>query len=77
MTNGATTYGPYTHMWPEDGNDIVNPGVKATNPNYDPNDPCIYAATPSGCGSGNSMQTAKYADGLVSVGCGIGGVGAG
>jgi hypothetical protein len=48
----------HTHLWPEDANDIVAPawpGVKATNPNYDPNDPLIYAAT------------GAYADGQVNV----------
>lgn len=48
----------HTHMWPEDINDIVAPswpGVKATNPNYDANDPNIYG------GPG------KYPDGQVNV----------
>jgi len=60
--------GGHTHMLPEDANDIVapaSPGVKATNPNYDPNDPCIYAAPTSGtCTAGGSAQ---YADGQVNV----------
>jgi hypothetical protein len=51
----------YAHEWPEDANDIVAPfgsyptntGVKATNPNYDPNDPGVYDGT--------------YADGQVYV----------
>jgi carboxypeptidase family protein len=58
----------YTHMLPEDANDIVAPawpGVKATNPNYDANDPCIYGNAPSGtCAEGG---TTKYADGQVNV----------
>jgi hypothetical protein len=59
----------YTHMLPEDANDIVAPawpGVKATNPNYDANDPCIYGNAPSGgtCAAGG---TTKYADGQVNV----------
>jgi hypothetical protein len=58
----------HTHMWPEDGNDIVAPawpGVKATNPNYDPNDPCIYGAISSGtCAAGG---TSPYPDGQVNV----------
>jgi hypothetical protein len=51
----------YMHQWPEDANDIVAPfgsfptntGVKATNPNYDPNDPKVYDGT--------------YGDGQVNV----------
>ena len=58
----------YTHMLPEDANDIVAPawpGVKATNPNYDANDPCIYGNPTAGaCAAGG---TAKYADGQVNV----------
>src|SRR5207253_7207844 len=37
--------GGHSRMWPENANDIVAPawpGVKATNPNYNPNDPLIY-----------------------------------
>ncbi len=61
--------GGHIHMLPEDAGDIVAPawpGVKATNPNYDPNDPCIYAAPPSGatCAAGGTVQ---YADGQVNV----------
>lgn len=58
----------YTHMLPEDANDIVAPawpGVKATNPNYDANDPCIYGNASSGtCAAGG---TTKYIDGQVNV----------
>lgn len=58
----------FTRMLPVDSTDIVAPGwpgVKATNPNYDANDPCIYAAPASGtCAAGG---TAKYADGQVNV----------
>ncbi|HEX7477408.1 MAG TPA: carboxypeptidase regulatory-like domain-containing protein [Polyangiales bacterium] len=59
----------YMHMLPEDSNDIVAPawpGVKATNPNYDPNDPCIYgnAAASTTCAAGG---TTKYTDGQVNV----------
>ncbi|BDG05077.1 carboxypeptidase-like regulatory domain-containing protein [Anaeromyxobacter oryzae] len=59
----------YTKMLPQDSNDIVAPnwpGVKATNPNYDANDPCIYGNAPSGatCAAGG---TTKYADGQVNV----------
>ncbi len=59
----------YTHMLPEDSNDVVAPawpGVKATNPNYDANDPCIYgnAAASTTCAAGG---TTKYADGQVNV----------
>ncbi|HEU0035216.1 MAG TPA: carboxypeptidase-like regulatory domain-containing protein [Kofleriaceae bacterium] len=52
-------------MWPVDANDIVAaawPGLKATNPNYDPNDPCIY-----GDGACLAGGTTKYADGQVFV----------
>ncbi|HEY3353359.1 MAG TPA: carboxypeptidase-like regulatory domain-containing protein [Polyangia bacterium] len=55
-------------MWPIDAADIVAPaapGVKATNPNYDPNDPCIYGNAPAGtCAAGG---TTKYSDGQVNV----------
>ena len=59
----------YTHMLPGDANDIVAPawpGVKATNPNYDANDPCIYGNAPSGqtCAAGGDTQ---YPDGQVNV----------
>ncbi|HEX7477406.1 MAG TPA: hypothetical protein VF331_06345 [Polyangiales bacterium] len=59
----------YTTMLPVDSNDIVAPawpGVKATNPNYDPNDACIYGNAPAGhtCAAGG---TTKYADGQVNV----------
>jgi hypothetical protein len=59
----------YTHMLPENSNDIVAPawpGVKATNPNYDANDPCIYGDAPSGttCAAGG---TTRYPDGQVNV----------
>jgi len=71
----ATTYGVarlsktgFTHMLPEDGTDIVAPnwpGVKATSPNYDPNDPCIYGNAATGtCAAGG---TTKYTDGQVNV----------
>jgi hypothetical protein len=53
VTDSSTTYGPYTYLWPEDSHDIVNPSVKATNPNYNPNDPSVYNGT--------------YTDGIVSV----------
>ena len=58
-----------TSMLPVDVNDIVAPawpGVKATNPNSDPNDPCIYGNAPAGetCAAGG---TTKYADGQVMV----------
>jgi hypothetical protein len=39
-------------MLPVDATDIVAPnwpGVKATNPNYDANDPCIYGNAATGC----------------------------
>lgn len=54
-----------TSMLPVDVNDIVAPawpGVKATNPNYAPTDPCIY-------GNGTCLEsgTTKYADGQVFV----------
>jgi hypothetical protein len=48
----------HTHMWPEGSTDIVAPawpGVKATNPNYEVNDPNIYGGA------------SKYADGQVNV----------
>ena len=55
-------------MLPQDSGDIVAPawpGVGATNPNYDVNDPCIYGAPASGtCAAGG---TTKYADGQVKV----------
>jgi carboxypeptidase family protein len=59
----------YTHMLPEDANDIVAPawpGVKATNPNYDANDPCVYGNAPIGqtCAAGGNTQ---YPDGQVNV----------
>jgi hypothetical protein len=58
----------YSKMMPVDSGDVVAPawpGVKATNPNYDPNDPCIYGAPASGtCAGGGSAQ---YADGQVNV----------
>ncbi|TMQ10292.1 MAG: hypothetical protein E6J90_30030 [Deltaproteobacteria bacterium] len=58
----------YAHMLPEDASDIVAPawpGVKATNPSYDANDPCLYGNAPSGtCAAGG---TTKYADGQVNV----------
>jgi hypothetical protein len=61
----SKTYGT---MLPVDSGDIVAPawpGVKATNPNYDVNDPCIYGAPASGsCAAGG---TSKYADGQVNV----------
>jgi hypothetical protein len=71
----ASSYGvkrlsrSYTKMLPQDANDIVAPawpGVKATNPNYDPNDPCIYGNAPAGqsCAAGG---TTKYADGQVNA----------
>jgi hypothetical protein len=71
----ATRYGvkrlsrTYTKMLPQDANDIVAPawpGVKATNPNYEAVDPCIYGPAPSGqtCAGGG---TAQYADGQVNV----------
>jgi hypothetical protein len=61
--------GGYTLMLPQDANDIVAPawpGVKATNPNYEANDPCIYGPAPNGttCAAGG---TAKYADGQINV----------
>jgi hypothetical protein len=52
------SYTGHAQQWPEDSNDIVAPawpGVKATNPNYEPNDPLIYAST------------GAYADGQVNV----------
>src|SRR6266540_2181835 len=59
----------FTHMLPEAADDVVAPawpGVKATNPNYDANDPCIYgnAAANAVCAAGG---TTKYADGQVNV----------
>jgi hypothetical protein len=71
----ATKYGvkrlsrAYHKMLPEDANDIVAPawpGVKATNPNYDANDPCIYGDAPSGqtCAAGG---TTKYGAGQANV----------
>jgi hypothetical protein len=58
----------YTKMLPVDSGDIVAPswpGVGATNPNYDVNDPCIYGAPASGtCAAGG---TTKYSDGQVKV----------
>jgi len=58
----------YTTMLPGDSGDIVAPswpGVGATNPNYDVNDPCIYGNPASGtCAAGG---TTKYADGQVKV----------
>ena len=58
----------HAKMWPDGGSDIVAPawpGVKATSPNYDANDPCIYAAPTSGtCAAGG---TAKYSDGQINV----------
>jgi hypothetical protein len=59
----------YTTMLPVDSSDIVSPawpGVKATNPNYDVNDPCIYGDAVSGqtCAAGG---TTKYKDGQVNV----------
>jgi len=58
----------YAKMLPVDSGDIVAPswpGVTATNPNYDVNDPCIYGAPASGtCSAGG---VAKYADGQVKV----------
>lgn len=59
----------YTRMLPQDSNDIVAPawpGVKATSPNYDANDPCVYgdAAAGTTCAAGG---TTKYADGQVNV----------
>ncbi len=58
-----------TKQLPVDINDIAAPawpGVKATNPNYDANDPCIYgnAAAGTTCAAGG---TTKYADGQVNV----------
>jgi len=43
------------HLWPESFSDIVDTGVVATNPNYDPNDPHVYdgmytSASPDGAG---------------------------
>lgn len=64
-------------MWPSDATDIVAPawpGVKATNPNYDPNDPRIYgfpvlagtitatASSPTVTGSGTNF-TADFVAG--------------
>lgn len=72
----ATKYGVkrlskngFATMLPVDSSDIVAPawpGVKATNPNYDPNDPCIYGDAASGttCAAGG---TTKYKDGQVNV----------
>jgi hypothetical protein len=58
----------YTKMLPVDSGDIVAPswpGVTATNPNHDVNDPCIYAAPASGtCADGGVV---KYADAQVKV----------
>jgi hypothetical protein len=58
----------FTKMQPVDSGDIVAPawpGVTATNPNYDVNDPCIYGNPASGtCAAGGS---AKYSDGQVKI----------
>ena len=59
----------HAKMFPDGSADIVAPawpGVKATSPNYDANDPCIYgnAASSSTCAAGG---TTKYADGQVNV----------
>jgi hypothetical protein len=61
--------GGHAKMMPDGGTDIVAPawpGVKATNPNYDANDACVYGAAPSGttCAAGG---TAQYADAQVNV----------
>lgn len=68
LVNPVFASGPRSgkHLWPENNTtDYVDTGIKATSPNYDPNDPCIYGPSPSGnCAAGGTSQ---YPNGQVEV----------